>query len=251
MAGVAGTRLDAGPLSVEGLQRLIDRLPAETRARLTWAPTDLAGAVASFLDGAKDEASLTSFASELGRVIASLGPALFSSAAAHLDLVRSELEAAWRSEAALLRSSLDPGTADVAEWTIRAWTAFGDLCLALMGSAMDELKRVLSSVDLASDTSLAQRGSPLRVQALMMAAVAGVRRGGAPAVVADLVLRACEEMESLMEQMQAAGLHIDPFKGETLAERAERARRYAGHVRTALTEDDMRALDEARVRQLR
>lgn len=250
MAGAAGTRLETGPLSVEGLQRLIERLPAETRARLAWAPTELGGSVSSFLDGAMDEAALASLASDLGRVIASLWPAMFS-AAGHPELFRSELEAAWRSEAALLRSSLDPGTADVAEWTVRSWIALGDLGLALIGSAMEEVKRVISSVDLASDTSLAQRGSPLRVQALMMAAVAGVHRGGAQAVVADLVLRACEEMESLMEQMQAAGLHLDPFKGETLAERAARARRYAEHVRAALTEDDTRAIEEARLRSLR
>jgi hypothetical protein len=250
MTGAAGTRLETGPLSIEGLQRLVERLPAETRARLAWSPTELAGSVSSFLDGAMDEAALASLASDLGRVIASLWPAVFS-AAGHPELFRSELETAWRSEAALLRSFLDPGTADVAEWTVRSWIALGDLGLALIGSAMEEAKRVISSVDVASDAGLAQRGSPLRVQALMMAAVAGVRRGKPQVVVADLVLRACEEMESLMEQMQAAGLHLDPFKGETLVERAARARRYAEHVRAALTEDDTGAFEEARLRRLR
>lgn len=250
MVGAVVTRLETGPLSVEGLQQLIDRLPAETRARLAWAPTELAGSLSSFLDGAMDEAALAALASDLGRVIASIGPAVLS-IAAHPELLRSELEAAWRSESSLLRSSLDPGTADVAEWTVRAWVAFGDVSLALMRTVVEEVKRALSSVDAALDDSLAQRGSPVRVQALMMAAIAGVRRGKPQALVGDLVLRAFEEMKSLMEQVRAAGLHIDPFKGETLAERAERARRYAGHVRGALTEDDMRAFDEARLRRLR
>ena len=241
---------ETGPLSVEGVQRLIDRLPAETRARLAWAPTELSGALESFLDGAMDEASLASFVSELGRVFTSIWPAVFS-LVEHPGLLRSELETAWRSEASRLCSSLDPGTADAAEWTIRAWIAFGDLSLSLMGAAKEEVKRALASVDMATDESLAQRGSPLRVQALIMAAVEAVRRGQPRAVVAELVLRAFDEMHTLMEHVEAAGLRLDPFKGETLAERAARARRYAEHVRDAVSDDDMRVIEESRLRRLR
>lgn len=250
MVGAVTTRLETGPLSVEGVQRLLDRLPAETRARLAWAPTELTCSVSSFLDGAMDESSLALLVSDLGRVIASIWPAVFSMAE-HPELLRSELEAAWRSESVLLRSALDPGTADAAEWTIRSWIAFVDLSLTLMGAAMEEVKRVLGSVAAAVGESVTQHGSPVRVQALMMAAIAGVRRGRPQTTVADLVLRAFEEMKVLMEQMQVAGLRIDPFKGETLAERAERIRRYARNVRDALTEDDLRAFDEARLRRLR
>jgi hypothetical protein len=91
----------------------------------------------------------------------------------------------------------------------------------------------------------------MRVQALIMAAIEGVRRGKPRDVVAGLVLRAFDEMHTVMDHMRAVGLHIDPFKGETLAERAERARRYAEHVRNALTEDDIRVIEESRLRQLR
>jgi hypothetical protein len=58
-------------------------------------------------------------------------------------------------------------------------------------------------------------------------------------------------MQAVVEHARAIGLRIDPFKGETLAERAQRARRYAAHVRDALTQDDVRVLDEARLRRLR
>ncbi len=250
MAGAVTSRLETGPLSVEGLQRLIDRLPAETRARVAWAPAELAGSVSSFLDGAMDESSVSSLASDLGRVSTSIRPAV-SSLVDHLELLRSELETVWRSEAVLLCSSLDPDTADLAEWTVRSWIAFGDLSLSLMGSAMEEVKLALASADAAADNRVTRRGSPLRVQALIMAAIEGVRRGTPRGVVTDLVLRAFDEMNGVLEQARAIGLHIDPFKGETLAERAERARRYAAHVRDALTEDDVRAFEEARLRQLR
>lgn len=250
MVGAAVTKLETGPLSVEGVQRLIDRLPAETRVRLAWAPTELAGSVSSFLDGAMDEAALSALVSELGRVIASIWPAVFSMAA-HPELLRSELEASWRAEAGLLRSSLDLGTADAAEWTIRSWIAFVDLSLTLVGAAMEEVKRVLASDAAIFDERGGPRGSPLRVQALIMAAIEGVRRGTPQAVVGALVLRAFDEMQAVMEHARAIGLRIDPFKGETLVERAQRARRYAAHVRDALTQDDLRVLDEARLRRLR
>ncbi|HWU88074.1 MAG TPA: hypothetical protein VN253_12395 [Kofleriaceae bacterium] len=273
MAATAFKKLEAGPLSVAGLQRLIDRLPAETRARLAWLPIELAASMSSFLDGPMDESSLRLLVRDLGRITTSFWPAMIS-VVEHPDLYRTELETAWRSDAGVLRTSLDPEVADTAEWTIRSWIALADLGLTLMGAEssferasdarasladlglpltgaeMEEVKRVLASA-VAVDESVAEHGSPLRVQALIMAAIEGVRRGKPRAVIADLVLRAFDEMSTVMEYMQTAGLHVDPFKGETLAERAERARRYADHVRNALTHDDLQTLEASRLRRLR
>jgi hypothetical protein len=250
VVGAATAKLDASPLSVEGLQRLIGRLPAETRAQLAGVPAAMADALSAFLDGAMDEPSLARLASELGHIVTPWPAA--SEPVAHPALLRSELEAAWRSEASILRAAVEPATADAAEWTIRSWIACVDLSLSSMHVALNELRRVLGAGDAAAlDAGSARRGSPLRVQALLMAAVEAVRRGSSQAVIADLVLRAFDEMETVLEQLRASGIHVDPFRGETLAERAVRTRRYAAHVRDALTDEDMRSLDEARLRQLR
>ena len=250
MAGTATARLEASSLSVEGMQRLIGRLPAEARAQLVGAPAAMAGALSAFLDGAMDEPALGRLTSELGRVVATWSA--ISASAEPSALLRSELEAAWRSEASLLCSSLDPETADAAEWTIRSWSACVEQSLSSMHVAMNELRRALGSGDAeALDAGDARRGSPLCVQALLMAAVEAVRRGSPQVVIADLVLRAFDEMAAVLKQLRATGLHVDPFKGETLAARAARTRRYAEHIRSALTDEDMRSLDEARLRQLR
>jgi hypothetical protein len=71
------------------------------------------------------------------------------------------------------------------------------------------------------------------------------------AAVDELVFRAFDEILAVMSQLQAAGIRLDPFRGETMAERALRMQRYAEHLRHSLGEDDMRTLGEARVRSLR
>ena len=251
MAGAAITRLDPGLLSVEGVQRWLDRLPAETRARVAWLPNQLTTAVSSFLDGPRDEPSLSSLVTELRRLAASIEPAVVSMAE-QPDLLRSELEADWRSDAALLRATLDPGApdaADAAEWTMRSYIALSDLSLSLIGAAGEEIKGALAAA--AGEQPVTRRGSLLRVRALIMAALEGARRQVPQDVIADLVLRAFDEMTLVLRTMQALGFRIDPFKGETLAERAQRTRRYAAHIRSVLTPDDMQALEASRLRQLR
>jgi hypothetical protein len=58
-------------------------------------------------------------------------------------------------------------------------------------------------------------------------------------------------MHALVAQTQSAGIRLDPFRGETLEERALRMRRYADHVRASLTDDDARTLEESRLHALR
>jgi hypothetical protein len=251
MAGTATTRLEAGPLSVAGFARLVDRLPAETRAQLTWSPTELAASFSTFLDGARDEVALRGLVTDLSRVVSSLTSAVISWAQ-HPELVRSELESAWRSELSVLCSHVDPETADAAEWTIRAWIALSDFTLMFMNSALEDVKAVIAAVDRAAlEQSMADHDSPLRVQALIMAAIEGVRRNKPAEIVSDLVLRAFDEIDHVVARLQAAGIHLDPFKGETLEERAERCSRYADHIRNALSDEDARALDDSRLRSLR
>jgi hypothetical protein len=259
MAGAAITRLDPDLLSVEGVQRWLDRLPAETRARVAWLPNQLTTAVASFLDGPRDEPSLSVLVTELRRLAASIEPAVVSMAE-QPDLLRSELEADWRSDAALLRATLDPGApdaADAAEWTMRSYIALSDLSRSLIGAASEEIKGVIAAAGGSSSAAegaaegVTRRGSSLRVRALIMAALEGAHRQVPQSVVADLVLRAFDEMALVLRSMHALGLRIDPFKGETLAERAQRTRRYAAHIRSVLTPDDMQALEASRLRQLR
>lgn len=170
------------------------------------------------------------------------------SLASHPDLLRSELEAAWRADATSLRERIPVLAADAVDWAFRAWGAFMDLSLSIMHAAHAELPGLIRESD---DELLYRPGSPLRVQALMMAAIEAARSGGSEAVVSDLVFRAFDETAMMLEQLQCLGIHLDPYRGETLAERGNRLGRYADYLRSELSESDMRELESSRMRTLR
>jgi len=245
VVATANLGFDSGILPVADLQRLIDRLPAEDRAHLRWSATDATSALSSFLDGPKDESSLRTLVGALVRQFQAVRPGL-GSLESYPELLRSELEEAWRADAATLRASVSHGAADAVDWTIRAWSSLIDLTLTMMRNWETQIRAAPLE-----EPGLDLPGSPWRFQALIMAAIEAVRRGQPRGEVDELVLRAFDEILVVMSQLQAAGIRLDPFRGETMAERALRMQRYAEHLRHSLSEDDMRTLDEARVRSLR
>jgi hypothetical protein len=78
-AASARTAFDVYPLSVAGLERLMERLPAAVRAQLAWSPAEFRAAFLSFVDGPKDEASLQRLVGELMRQLRMMPTALSSS----------------------------------------------------------------------------------------------------------------------------------------------------------------------------
>jgi len=230
---------------VAGLQRLIEQLPADVRAQLAWSPAEIRSAFAAFLDGPQDDVALQLLVKELLLQLRRIAFAL-SSLRSHPELLRSELESAWRADAALLRDYVDAGAGDAAECAIRGWISFIDFSLTTMRSGAAQ--QLAADLD---DIGLDRPGSPLRVQALIMAAAEMIRRTEPPDEVAELLYRAFDEMQMLLLIARAEGIHLDPFRGETLAERAIRTRRYAAHLRNSLTDEDMHTLEESRLRALR
>lgn len=240
-------RLDAGALSVAGLQRMVELLPAEARAQLAWSPTEIRAALSTFLGGPKDDATLQQLVAVLVSQFRLIGSVTLS-LMAHPDLLRSELEGMWRKDAVALRERISPLATDAADWVFRAWGAFMDLVFSVMHAMHTELAGMLGGSD---DEILHRPGYPLRAQALMMAATEAARGGGSEEVTSELVLRAFDETVLMLEQLQRFGIHLDPYRGETLAERGTRLSRYADYLRNELSEADMRVLEGSRMRTLR
>jgi hypothetical protein len=204
-------------------------------------------ALLTFLDGSRDEHALHDLVVVLATQFDALRPALVT-LMSHPDLLRPELEEVWRADADLLRGYVDPSASDAADWVMRAWTAFMDFSL----SVMNAIGSALSTIPLVSNEAATyEPGSPLRAQVLMMAAIESIRRKDTPESVADLIFRAFDEVVRLLQELQRVGVTLDPYRGETLTERAERTARYADHLRGALNNSDMRELDDARLLRLR
>ncbi len=240
------TRIDAGALSVSGLQRLLDRLPAESRAQIKWSPSEIRSALATFLDSPRDETALNDLVAVLAKQSQAISSA-FVSLVAHPELLRSELEEAWRADAAVLRDHIEPAATEAADWVMRAWVAFMDLSFSIMRSLDSEFP----SSPISDHEAIYQPGSPLRSQALMMAAIESARQDGNPGAISDLVFRAFDEVVLMLQELRRRGFQLDPYRGETLGERARRLHRYADHLRSALTDVDMRELELSRLRSLR
>jgi hypothetical protein len=246
------TLFDAGALSVAGLERLVESLPATTRAQLKWSPVEIRSALATYLEGDKGEASIKKLANALTGEFRKLSAAIIS-LADHAELFRSELEEVWRAEATSFAAAVEPDAADAADWVIHVWRAFFDYALSAMQDARAELPKLLAdaNADTEFEEFMSQPGSPLRAQALMMAASESVRLGLPRASTSELVFHAFDEAVLLLQNLHRVGIHVDPFRGETLAERGARVLRYASHLRSALSESDEKELEASRLRTLR
>ena len=167
-----------------------------------------------------------------------------SAIVAGADLWRTQLESMVRTDASSLRGQLDAGAADAAECAFRTWIAIVDFALAAGAVATD---RMPSEVE---DYLATEPSSPIRLQAVLMAVMESLRTGS-PDVTADLAYLAFDVARSVLNGLRAAGLNLDPFRGETVAERAARIRRYAANLRHTLDDDDVEIMESGRVGQLR
>lgn len=228
-------------MSVTGLEELCDRLSPEERAKIRWSPTALRDALGELLRGDLDGAAIERAAQVLADVMFDLAPVL-ERRPSSVGVLRGELETLWASDVALLRRTLGEPAADAAEWALRAWAAVVESSMA--GDVEAALLRVANEVEQLVNAKL-------YVQTLIMTVLHGARHGGPVSRLEELAFRAYDVAQLMMECARRAGLALDPFAGETPAERGARIRRYARHLRSTLTADDVRELASASMGPLR
>jgi len=112
----------------------------------------------------------------------------------------------------------------------------------------NEVRQILSVYD---EKLMAMPGSPIRVQALLMAAIEGVRQVLPKELIVGVINRAFDESHIMLAAIKPSGVEVDPFEGESASERSARLQKYVEYLREQLDDDDLRALDDARLRQLR
>ena len=234
-------------LSVAGIQHLLLRLPAEQRASLAWAPVRLGSAMGTFLDGTLDETSFRELAASLATSMEAIEAVVLSLVFEEPELIDSE--ESWALDLSELRAHVSEATADMAEWAAKAWMS----CLRrsvrdMRTVGVDEVRKVLARKD---ERRFSALGSPMRVQAMLMAAIEASKRKKPEPIVIELIERAFDEATTLLQLLRASGIEVDPFDDETPAARSERALRYVDHLRHELTDEDMRVLEASRLEQLR
>lgn len=239
---------DAPPLSLEGLQLLVATLSAEQRARLKWGPHETAEAVRAFLAAPHDESRLKELMLSLERTMEFVMPLVLDGLAAQPERFHAALEDSWHKDLETLAQQVDHITYDFADWSIRVLAGAMRAALADMSRApRDEVVRILAT---RPEARLTDPAHPLRLQALLLAAVEAAKRGlSAQATV--IAENAFDHAAALLSFVHAADAPIFPFEKEAQGTRSARVLRYLDDLREVATPDELDLLEATRLRQLR
>lgn len=228
--------MEPGPLAVSDLSRLSDRLPAAARAWIQWAPQMIERALDRLLVPPLGD-EVADCAADVSRALAGFWSALLA-VSPDLDGLRGELRTSQDQKLRLILDRLDPASADAAEWAFRAMIKLGELFLEAMAKDPAGVQAV-SPDDLVAAAKHPIAGGMIRAQVLLMAIVHAIenQRPVPAAHLEDLAYAALMNAAVIVDALQAGGLVIEPFPGESSAQRAARIGRYASHARSVLPED--------------
>lgn len=125
--------------------------------------------------------------------------------------------------------------------------------MGFLQSLMDIVAMTLTTTDLSKVAMPpdVERSPGLRVIIALMAANDEARDGGDPGRVDELIDYAFLESVKLRNEVQAAGLVLNPFPREDERQRRARIKSVAAWMRGASTEADDVAMDLARMRNIR
>jgi hypothetical protein len=230
------------------VEAVLERLPAEVRAKVIWAKRPIEEALARLRHEPLDDETVEQAAMAIIEPSLSLTNALWQTLA-NRDGVRAALLEDFNRDEALLRSYLNDGNAaDTLSWLVAFWRSFFGMVFMVFSPEQ------LAAIDpheiekLAADPSV----KPVyKSQVALMAAVACSKHGDPRERAIELLEIAFLEMMKFRDTMRQDGLWLPLFPHETPAERREATLRYALGLRDSLSDDDWDVLDDARTGDLR
>ncbi len=232
------------------LVRIVDRLPASLRAQVLWTRPLVREAIARLRERPLTEGRIEAEVRALAKLSLRIASVVMQAGTA------GELAAIQRSASDALRAE-GPAGLDEDDRDTFAW------CVGITESAIrwmaDQAEGdVLPKEDpeVLVEAMLAGPGSGpfLRGQMLLVAAGADPSFPATPedtAARSELVSEAFLALSAAADALSAEGVTLEPFPDASDDERGARAIRAAASARRALTEEDVRALDDARLRALR
>ena len=235
------------------LDTLLARLPAEERARITWAAGEIRAELSRFYESEltrdfiveASKALLMKLRKVQERVESLVGEEIVRNPDA---LVGAELER--------LRAYVEPDAASAADWVwdgamrpLQTWVN----ALSVDEATAAELRAAWQNAD---DTELqgvlkAAEGGLLRSQCLLLAAFEGAYRHLDVARVTELAYLAFDHACEGVDALAAQGARLADYMVQAPEERVKRTIRSAEALRAVLTAQDLEALRAARVGSLR
>jgi hypothetical protein len=236
------------PMSLEKLDALVQRLPADLRAEVKWDGPTLRNAVHRLLHEPVSEPLVTEVCRAVIQQFIRLMDAL------KLALPWATLKDEMRSSEAdivKLRACLAPtGTADIGEWALRAADAAMAAILERFGSDVEKATAELDSSKVAQEIE-AQPLHGLRSRVLVAAILEAGSRPELATRVGELAGLAYLDVVRFIDLLKLAQVAVEPFGPESDAQRSERTLRYAQGARAALDSEAVEALKAGRLNALR
>lgn len=236
-----------GVLPLWDIDAALERLPAEMRASLQWTAGATRRALARLAIEPLTDALLDDVARSFWKPMNEVTRALRKVLATR-DAWQSQIEDALRDDTELMNDFLaSDNTRDTLAWCLGFFRAL----FGLMSNIDIQRAQYPDERELAAFLGQPPMSLLMRAEACLLGALRIARDKGDEQRAEELVDVAFLALCSVQDEFQREGLGFKPFADETPAERAERALRYARHVREGLSEADAELMESARMHDLR
>jgi hypothetical protein len=235
-------------LPVLDVEKVLSRLPAETRARVAWAKKPIEIGLARLRTEPLTDDLVAQVADETWKPVASLGRAAWEIVGSNLDEWRARFVDDFKQEEQQLAEFLaDEDSRDTLRWVLGMLQSFLGLALSVPPEFMVQIDETLFA-RLGADEDF----KPYIRTLVLLMAVAGTRKAGAePQRARDLLDVAFLELHKFRATLRRVGVSLTPFPTETVEERRRGLLESADRLRRTLSDEDWRVMAQARMHDLR
>jgi hypothetical protein len=228
---------------------VLSRLPAEARARVLWARKPIEHGLVRLRTEPLDDELVEQVIDETWKPITSLGRAAWEIIARNnLDEWRARFVDDFHEEERQLADFLDDeDSRDTLHWVLGLLQSFVGLSLSLPADFMAHVDEALFA-----RLGANQEFKPyVRSLVLLMAVSEAKKAGSDPQRPRELLDLAFLELNEFRATLRKAGVSLTPFPSETVEQRRKGLLESADRLRKALSSEDWRVLEQARLHNLR
>jgi hypothetical protein len=235
-------------IPVLDVDTVLARLPAEARARVAWAKKPIENGLARLRTEPLTDDLASQVTDDMWKPFVSLWRALGEIVGTNQNEWRAKFVDDFRLEEEQLAAFVEQEESrDTLRWVLGLLQSF-------LGLALSVPPEFVSQVD---EATFAKAGADedfkpyMRTVVALMAAAEARRAKGDPQRARDLLDVAFLELSKFRATMRTHGVSLTPFPSETVEERRRGLLESADGLRRALSDDDWRVLDQARMHDLR
>lgn len=236
-------------LPVLDVEKVLSRLPAEARARVLWARKPIEHGLVRLRAEPLTEELIAQVVDETWKPITSLGRAAWEIIASNnLDEWRARLVDDFSEEERQLADFLgDVDSRDTLRWVLGLLQSLVSLSLSFPGDSLAHVDEGLFA-----RLGVDEEFKPyVRSLVLLMAVSEAKKVGAEPERARELLDVAFLQLNKFRATLRKAGISLSPFPTETVEQRRKGLLASADRLRRALSDEDWRVLEQARLHSLR